>query len=92
MNDGKTLKAVVSKMLKKNIASQCCHVCQASPKEFNLETIWNKDKNVNKNILILGICSLHLWICSMECFQYCLQTSSSETRKKNSSKKQPRIY
>ena len=54
------------KMLKKNIASQCCHVYQANPKEFNLEAIWNKDKNVDKNILKLGICSLHLWICSME--------------------------
>ncbi|XP_065650477.1 uncharacterized protein LOC136078622 [Hydra vulgaris] len=53
MNDGKILNAMVSKMLKKNLASQCCHVCQASPKEFILETIWNKDKLVDKNILKL---------------------------------------
>lgn len=66
MNDGKTLNAVVSKMFKKSSASQYCHVCQACPKEFNLETIWNKDKLVDNNILKLGVCSLHLWICSIK--------------------------
>ena len=53
------------KCLKKQTI-QCCHVYIANSKQFNLETIWNKDKNVDKNILKLGICRLHLWIRSME--------------------------
>ena len=93
MNDGKTLNAVVSKMLLKNIVSQCCHLCQGSPKEFNLETIWNKDKNVDKNILKLGICSLHLWICSMRCvFNTACKLPAVKQGRKVPAKKQPRIY
>ncbi|XP_047144107.1 uncharacterized protein LOC124817735 isoform X2 [Hydra vulgaris] len=72
MNDGKTLNAVVSNMLKKRISSQSCHVCLANSKEFNLKTIWKKNINLNKHVLKLGICSLHLW---MRCMEWIFNTA-----------------
>ena len=92
MNDGKTLNAVVSKVLKKYIASQCCYVCLTNSNEFNLETILNKDKNIDRSILKLGICSLHLWICGIE---WVFNTARKLLEVKQASKipqKQPRIY
>nr|XP_047142895.1 uncharacterized protein LOC124817133 [Hydra vulgaris] len=72
MNDGKTLNAVVSNMLKKKNSSQSCHVCLANSKEFNLKTIWKKNINLNKHVLKLGICSLHLW---MRCMEWIFNTA-----------------
>ncbi|XP_065680006.1 uncharacterized protein LOC124806171 isoform X2 [Hydra vulgaris] len=72
MNDGKTLNAVVSNMLKKRISSQSCHVCLANSKEFNLKTICKKNINLNKHVLKLGICSFHLW---MRCMEWIFNTA-----------------
>ncbi|XP_047142117.1 uncharacterized protein LOC124816560 [Hydra vulgaris] len=72
MNDEKTLNAAVSNMLKKRISSQSCHVCLANSKEFNLKTIWKKNINLNKHVLKLGICSLHLW---MRCMEWIFNTA-----------------